>query len=57
MDRMAAAIQFAIGLVFALYGVFTLLRAKRRPKGNALLALACVFVGIFLMGYAAFQVI
>ncbi len=57
MDMIAAAIQFAIGLVLALYGVFTLLRARRRQNGSALLALVCAFVGIFLVGYAAFQVI
>ena len=57
MDMIAAAIQFAIGLVLALYGVFTLLRARRRQNGSALLAWVCAFVGIFLVGYAAFQVI
>ena len=57
MDMIAAAIQFAIGLVLALYGVFTLLRARRRQNGSALLALVCAFVGIFLVGYAAVQVI
>lgn len=55
VDMIAAAIQFAIGLVLALYGVFTLLQAKRQQKGPVLLAFVCMLVGIFLAGYGVLQ--
>ena len=54
-------VQVCIGLVFAIYGICSLLR-NRSKKGEqtsekSVLFLVCVLVGIFLLGYVVYHVL
>ena len=54
------AIQCAIGLLFAIYGIFSLFSKKKegeQAKGEFALSLVCISVGIFLLGYAAYPIL
>ena len=51
-EMISLVIQSCIGLVFTVYGAFSLLQA-RKNKGKGSIALACVLVGVVLLVYAA----
>lgn len=52
MEMISLVIQSCIGLVFTVYGAFSLLQA-RKNKGKGSIALACVLAGVVLLVYAA----
>ena len=55
METISLAIQSCIGLIFAIYGIYILLTNRKKGKqtiSKFVLALACILVGIFLLGYA-----
>lgn len=53
MEMISLVIQSCIGLVFTVYGAFSLLQArKNKGKGSITLSLACVLVGVVLLVYA-----
>ena len=55
MEIVSAVIQCFVGLVFATYGIWSLLSIRKKreqAKGKFVLSLVCILVGIFLLGYA-----
>lgn len=55
METISLAIQSCIGLIFAIYGIYILLTKRKKGKqtiSKFVLALVCILVGIFLLGYA-----
>ncbi len=55
METISLAIQSCIGLIFAIYGIYILLTNRKKGKqtiSKFVLALVCILVGIFLLGYA-----
>lgn len=60
MEIVSVVIKSCIGLVFAIYGICSLLsnRKKReQTERKFVLSLVCILVGIFLLGYAACQIL
>lgn len=60
MEIISVVIQCFIGLMFAIYGIWSLLsnRKKReQAKEKFVLSLVCILAGIFLLGYVAYQVL
>ncbi len=51
---MTTIIQFCIGLIFSIYGIFFLLK-NRKTKENFIKYIVCLLVGIFLIGYSVHQ--
>ncbi len=55
---MSILIQLCIGFIFVTYSIYSLLRNRRaQTKENVIVCLVCIFTGIFLLGYAVFQII
>mgnify|MGYP007133031023 FL=1 len=60
MEIVSVVIQCFIGLIFAIYGIWSLLSNRKKgeqAKGKFVLSLVCILVGIFLLGYVAYQVL
>ncbi len=60
MEIVSVVIQCFVGLIFAIYGIWSLfsIRKKRgQVKGKFVLSLVCILVGIFLSGYVAYQIL
>ena len=60
MEVVSVVIQSFVGLIFAIYGIGSLLsiRKKReRAKGEFVLSLVCILAGIFLLGYVAYRIL
>ena len=46
-------VQFCIGIIFSIYGVFSLFQnRKKQEKEKLVISLVCILIGIFLFGYA-----
>ena len=56
MGILGFVIKVCIGFIFTIYGGFLLLR-NRKGKGKLVLSLVCVLVGLFLLGYAVYQLV
>lgn len=59
MEIVSMVIQF-VGLIFAIYGIWSLLSNRKKEehaKEKFVLSLVCILVGIFLLGYVAYQII
>lgn len=55
---MSILIQLCIGFIFVTYSIYSLLRNRRaQTKENVIVCLVCILAGIFLLGYAVFQII
>ncbi len=48
-------IQGCIGLVFTLYGIYLLL--SNWKKGKQVASLVYIFIGLFLLGFVAYQIL
>lgn len=60
MEIVSVVIQSCIGLVFAVYGICSLLskqKKREQTERKFALSLVCILVGIFLLGYVAYQVL
>ena len=60
MEIVSVVIQCFIGLIFTIYGIWSLLSNRKKgeqAKGKFVLSLVCILVGIFLLGYAAYQIL
>ena len=60
MEIVNVVIQCFIGLVFTIYGIWSLLSNRKRgeqAKGKFVLSLVCILAGIFLLGYVAYQIL
>lgn len=58
MEIVNLIIQSCIGLIFAVYGICSLLaNRKKQTKGKYILSSVCVLVGIFLLGCAVYQIL
>ncbi|MDE7220982.1 MAG: hypothetical protein K2O45_15420 [Oscillospiraceae bacterium] len=59
MEIVSVVIQCFIGLIFAIYGICSLLfnKKERTTTGKFVLSLVCILTGIFLLGYAAYQIL
>ena len=60
MEIVSVVIQCFIGLFFAIYGIWSLLSNRKKgeqAKGKFVLSLVCILVGIFLLGYVAYQIL
>ena len=58
MEIVSVVIQCFIGLIFTIYGIWSLLSNRKKgeqAKGKFVLSLVCILVGIFLLGYAVCQ--
>lgn len=53
MQIVSVVIQCFIGLIFAIYGICSLLfnkKGKGQTAGKVVLSLVCILIGIFLLG-------
>ena len=60
MEIVSVVIQCFIGLIFVIYGIWSLLSNRKggeQAKGKFVLSLVCILVGIFLLGYVAYQIL
>ena len=60
MEIVSVVIQCFIGLIFTIYGIWSLLSNRKKgeqAKGKFVLSLVCILVGIFLLGYVAYQIL
>ena len=58
METISLAIQSCIGLIFAIYGIYILLTNRKKGKqtiSKFVLALVCILVGIFLLGFVVYR--
>lgn len=54
---MGMFVQLCIGLVFAVYGVFCLIKRENQAREKFIIGLVCFFVGVFLIGYGVNQTV
>lgn len=60
MEIVSVVIQCFIGLIFAIYGIWSLLSNRKKgeqAKEKSVLSLVCILVGIFLLGYVTYQIL
>lgn len=57
-EIVSLAVQSCIGLIFAIYGIYSFSSNRKANEGKkVMLSIVCILVGMFLLGYVVYQIL